>query len=268
MREGGKLITVFSSAGLRDKEKRYTMGEVAGKIADIVIATIDDPRTEKVYDINNRIVEGAKQSGMTLKKRFATSDEYKSFIVKEVPKDEKNVVYSFDEQSLQNRYDAIDFAIKLAQEGDVVLLEGKGHEVSLAINKEEFPYSEHEAALKILSENLQKYELKMIKFSLENYEKIKRKNLKRTLRLKDDKEFVKNERVILAVRDGQGVEEVGEAIILQVAEKRISELTKKDLKSSDFETGSLEEFRKFYGDSVKKDSIVKLIDFKVIEFYE
>jgi UDP-N-acetylmuramoyl-L-alanyl-D-glutamate--2,6-diaminopimelate ligase len=266
--DGCKLITIFSSAGLRDTEKRYTMGEVAGEIADVVITTIDDPRTENVYNINSKIIEGAKHSGMILKKRFATSDEYKQFVMKGLVKNNRKVIYSFDEQDVQNRYDAIDLAIKLANKGDVVLLEGKGHEASLAINDKEYPFSEHEAALKVLSENLIKEELKVIKFSPKSVDKVKSKEITRTLRIKDEKGLVENEEVRLAIRDGQKVEFFAEAKIVNIAEKTIKDLKKKDLVKSDFKVGSVEEFRKFYGDNVKEKDIVKIIDFVITKLYE
>lgn len=59
----GRLITVFGSAGLRDVEKRFTMGQVAANLSDIVIVTAEDPRTEVLYDINTEIINGAESVG-------------------------------------------------------------------------------------------------------------------------------------------------------------------------------------------------------------
>lgn len=119
-----KLITVFGSAGLRDQEKRPYMGEVACKLADSVVLTTDDSRTEEVDKIINQIAIGCKKAGGIEGKTF---------------------------YRIPNRQEAINFAIqKLAGPGDVVALCGKGHERSLTIGKIEYPWSEYEAAKKAL----------------------------------------------------------------------------------------------------------------------
>ncbi|MFH1705448.1 MAG: UDP-N-acetylmuramyl-tripeptide synthetase, partial [Patescibacteria group bacterium] len=55
-----KLITVFGCAGKRDPYKRYAMGKIAGKLADIAVITAEDPRTESLKEINNEIERGWK----------------------------------------------------------------------------------------------------------------------------------------------------------------------------------------------------------------
>ncbi|KKL11894.1 hypothetical protein LCGC14_2541220 [marine sediment metagenome] len=57
-----KIITVFGCPGLRDKSRR-TMGKVSAELSDITIITADDPRTEKVEDINNEIAIWADKAG-------------------------------------------------------------------------------------------------------------------------------------------------------------------------------------------------------------
>lgn len=59
----GRLIVVFGCAGERDKEKRPIMGEIATKMADLVVLTAEDPRSEDVNDIIAQIVTGCKKAG-------------------------------------------------------------------------------------------------------------------------------------------------------------------------------------------------------------
>lgn len=151
---GGRIITVFGSAGLRDKEKRFTMGMVSGKLADITIVTAEDPRTEDLKAINTAIINGAEESNAKLVKRFANREEYRNFVLSKelenIKMSKEKLVFAFDEKGVEGRLDAIEFAIKIAQPNDVVLTEGKGHEQSLCIDTVEYPYSDHEAVKKAL----------------------------------------------------------------------------------------------------------------------
>jgi UDP-N-acetylmuramoyl-L-alanyl-D-glutamate--2,6-diaminopimelate ligase len=117
-----RLIHVFGSAGLRDATKRPFMGKASGRYADIIILTEEDYRTENVETIMNEIASGI---------------------------DPGPQIYRFP-----NRRNAIDFAIKIAQPRDVIIITGKGHERSLARGKREYPWSDTEAvkkSLKLLS---------------------------------------------------------------------------------------------------------------------
>ncbi len=122
--EGGRLITVFGSAGLRDKMKRSMMGEVAGKYADLTILTAEDPRTEDVNQIIEEIAQGALRQGV---------------------KEGKTLF------RIPDREEAIKFAIqKLAQKGDIVVTCGKGHEKSMCYGKTEKPWNEYEVVQKAI----------------------------------------------------------------------------------------------------------------------
>lgn len=133
-----KLIVVFGSAGLRDRQKRPMMGEVAATYADFSILTAEDPRMEDVRDIINDIVPGFQ-----LKK------------VREKNKKDKDI---FTSQKLEkyfwripDRQEAINFAIqKIATAGDVVVVCGKGHEKSMCYGKTEYPWDEKKAVMKAL----------------------------------------------------------------------------------------------------------------------
>lgn len=150
--EGGRLITVFGSAGLRDVEKRFLMGESAGRLADIVVVTAEDPRTESLFAINTSIIKGAESSGGMLVERFKDSREYKKWIEKSHKKETSGYseIYSFDESNTNSRYNAIEFALKLARPGDVVIAEGKGHEQSLCFGQTEFEFTDQDAVKKAL----------------------------------------------------------------------------------------------------------------------
>jgi UDP-N-acetylmuramoyl-L-alanyl-D-glutamate--2,6-diaminopimelate ligase len=94
----GKLITVFGCGGDRDKEKRPRMGRIAAELSSRVIVTSDNPRSENPEDIVNDILKGI-------------SKEHKHKVEVEI-----------------DRKKAIDLAVKNAEDGDVVLIAGKGHE--------------------------------------------------------------------------------------------------------------------------------------------
>lgn len=120
----GKLIAVFGSAGKRDVEKRFLMGEISGRESDVTVVTAEDPRGE-IKKINQQIVAGAIKSGAKMNDNL--------FVV-------------------ENRNDAIEFAINsLAKKGDTVGIFGKGHERSMNLDgKKEIPWSDKEAVLKAL----------------------------------------------------------------------------------------------------------------------
>jgi len=153
-----RLIVVFGCAARRDK-KRRTMGTVAAELADIIILTAEDPRDEKLFDINTVISLQAKKSGGELISRIANHQAYTNTklsvletLIKTNLKRRKVPVITFDEDSVRSREDAIDLAVKLAKEGDIVFTTGKAHEESLAFGKEEkeYPWSEHEVITRSL----------------------------------------------------------------------------------------------------------------------
>jgi len=94
----GQLIVVFGAGGDRDATKRPRMGAVVERLADVAIVTSDNPRTEDPGVIIADVLAGMTSAG----KRNATP--------------------------IVDRAQAIDAAIAMAQEGDVVLIAGKGHE--------------------------------------------------------------------------------------------------------------------------------------------
>ncbi len=151
---GGKLITVFGCAGKRDKGRRR-MGAVSVKYADISVLTSEDPRDEELKQVNDDILSHAKKAGGFLAGRFADHKDYlkkKKIAVERTREAKGKPVVAFDENNVNSRADAIDFALSLAQKNDIVFITGKGHEKSLSFGAEEkeYPWSDQETIRKIL----------------------------------------------------------------------------------------------------------------------
>lgn len=122
-----RVIVTFGCAGLRDREKRPVMGEVAARLADAVVITSEDPRTEDPEAIMEAVAEGCRRAG---------GKEGQTF------------------WRIADRAEAIRFAVGLAQPGDIVITTGKGHEQSMCIGTVETPWSEHAALRQALRERL------------------------------------------------------------------------------------------------------------------
>lgn len=133
LKEKGRLIHVFGSAGLRDAQKRAAMGEASASGADISIITEEDFRTESLEKICSEISVGLLKNDFKFVEDKSILIKNKSFLV------------------ISDRQEAIDFAVKIAKRDDVIVLTGKGHEKSLCRGKTEYPWSEHEAVKKALS---------------------------------------------------------------------------------------------------------------------
>ncbi len=153
-----KLIVLFGCAGKRDKERRR-MGEIASKNGDIIILTAEDPREEKLKDINDSILEYSQKAKGELVSRIPNNENYVKVNIDEIKNKLSQVlaksmkpIVAFDEDSVQSRRDAISFALKIANKGDIVYLTGKAHEQSLAFGAQEreYPWSEHEEVERLL----------------------------------------------------------------------------------------------------------------------
>jgi UDP-N-acetylmuramoyl-L-alanyl-D-glutamate--2,6-diaminopimelate ligase len=120
-----KLIVVFGSAGLRDRRKRPKMGQIASKMAKMVVLTAEDPRTEDIHQIINQIAKGCQKAGGVEGKTF-----YK----------------------IPDRAEAIRFAIEKAEKDDIVVICGKGHEKTMCFGKTEYPWSDQREARRALKE--------------------------------------------------------------------------------------------------------------------
>ena len=123
----GRVISIFGSAGLRDKEKRRMMAETSVELADISILTAEDPRTESLEGILEEMAAGARSKG---------GREGETF------------------WRIADRGEAIRFALRLARDGDIVLACGKGHEQSMCFGKTEYLWDDRTAMRAALSEFL------------------------------------------------------------------------------------------------------------------
>jgi UDP-N-acetylmuramoyl-L-alanyl-D-glutamate--2,6-diaminopimelate ligase len=104
-----RLICVFGCGGDRDRGKRPIMGEIVGKLADVPILTSDNPRTEDPLQIIAEVEEGLAATSLT---RIETG----------VAGVEAGYLIEPDRRC------AIAKALKIAAQGDILLIAGKGHE--------------------------------------------------------------------------------------------------------------------------------------------
>jgi UDP-N-acetylmuramoyl-L-alanyl-D-glutamate--2,6-diaminopimelate ligase len=119
-----RVIVVFGCAGLRDRQKRAWMGEIAGRLANLTVITAEDPRTESLEAIMEEIASGCRQAGRT---------EGDGFL------------------RVGDRGEAIATALGLARPGDLVLVTGKGHERSMCFGTVEHPWSDQDAVVEGLA---------------------------------------------------------------------------------------------------------------------
>ena len=119
-----RLICLFGCGGNRSKLRRYEMGEVSGKLADLTIITSDNPRDEEPQEIIDDIKIGIGK----------TNGKYVEII---------------------DRKEAIAYAIHHGQPGDIVVLAGKGHEDYQEIKGKKYPMDERVLIQEILEEDKQ-----------------------------------------------------------------------------------------------------------------
>lgn len=116
-----RLVALFGCGGNRSRDRRFEMGEVSSKLADLTIVTSDNPRFEEPMDIINDILTGvAKADGAYV--------------------------------TVPDRKDAIRYAILHAEDGDVIVLAGKGHEDYQEIKGVKHPMDERVLIEEIIQE--------------------------------------------------------------------------------------------------------------------
>lgn len=130
-----RVIHVFGAAAKRDTYKRPEMGKISSRYADVVIVTSEDPRNEPIEKINNDILAGITDKRFTIVQQADVPEN-----VSTVNRDKRYVFV------IPDRKKAIQFAIAIAQKGDVVLMTGKGHEKSMNYGRGEEPWDETETA--------------------------------------------------------------------------------------------------------------------------
>jgi UDP-N-acetylmuramoyl-L-alanyl-D-glutamate--2,6-diaminopimelate ligase len=114
----GRVIAVFGSAGLRDREKRRILAAIGIELADISVLTAEDPRTESLPLILEEMAEGARSRGGVEGKTF---------------------------YRIPDRGAALRFAVQTARKEDIVIACGKGHEQSMCFGEVEYPWDDRRA---------------------------------------------------------------------------------------------------------------------------
>lgn len=154
---GTRIISILGAAGERDRWRREA-GIVSLKYSDITILTAEDPRSEKVMDINSEIHSFIERSGGVLVDRYSSTEELESTNyanllnrIERVYRNGDHPVIAFDADDYSGRLDAIKFGISLAQEGDIIYITGKGHEQTLEFKGIQYEWSDHEAVEQALS---------------------------------------------------------------------------------------------------------------------
>ena len=112
----GKLVVVFGAGGDRDKGKRPLMGKAASEVADRLIVTDDNPRTEDAAAVRAEIIAAAPGA-----------------------------------EEIGDRGEAIAAAVATLKKGDVLLIAGKGHEAYQIVGTAKQPFSDHEQVAKAVS---------------------------------------------------------------------------------------------------------------------
>lgn len=115
----GRLITLFGCGGDRDAGKRPIMGEVAGRYSDFCIITSDNPRTEDPMAIIDQIIPGIKKTACP-------------YVV------------------IEDRREAIKYALENGRKGDVIILAGKGHETYQLKKWKTYPFDERGIVAELL----------------------------------------------------------------------------------------------------------------------
>jgi len=123
-----RVIAVFGSAGLRDRQKRRMMAEVSARLADVTVLTAEDPRTESLDDILAEM--GAAAAG-------------------------QGGIEGGNYYRIPDRGAAIQKAVELANPGDLVIACGKGHEQSMCFGTVEYAWDDRTAMRAALAKRLQ-----------------------------------------------------------------------------------------------------------------
>jgi UDP-N-acetylmuramoyl-L-alanyl-D-glutamate--2,6-diaminopimelate ligase len=120
--EPGRLVCLFGCGGNRAKSRRFEMGEVSSRLADLTVITSDNPRNEEPMDIIADILTGVKKADGA----YVT---------------------------IPDRKEAIAYCMTHAMDGDIIVLAGKGHEDYQEIRGVKHHMDERELVAEILREH-------------------------------------------------------------------------------------------------------------------
>ena len=116
-----RLVCLFGCGGNRAKSRRYEMGEVSSRLADLTVVTSDNPRNEEPMDIINDILQGVHKA----------DGEY---------------------VTIPDRKEAIRYCMENAQDGDIIVLAGKGHEDYQEIKGKKYHMDERELVADVVKD--------------------------------------------------------------------------------------------------------------------
>ena len=119
--EHNRIITLFGSVGGRTECRREELGTISGKMSDFTVITSDDPDFEDPTSICEEIASYCKNAG----------SEY--------------VI-------IPDRAEAVNYAVKMAVSGDILILAGKGHEEYMKIKGEKVPFNERKEVIRAFRE--------------------------------------------------------------------------------------------------------------------
>ncbi len=119
--QSARLIVVFGCGGDRDRSKRAMMGTIAAGLADRVVVTSDNPRSEDPQTIIDEIIAGISHDSAV--------------------------------EKIVDRADAIRLALEGAAPGDVVLIAGKGHETYQITGDERVPFDDRQIVREWVADN-------------------------------------------------------------------------------------------------------------------
>jgi UDP-N-acetylmuramoyl-L-alanyl-D-glutamate--2,6-diaminopimelate ligase len=125
--EGGRVIAVFGSAGLRDRLKRRMMAQISVELADATVLTAEDPRSDSLEAILEEMASGARTGGGVEGQTF---------------------------WRVPDRGEALRAALRIARKGDMIIALGKGHEQSMCFGETEYPWDDRIAMRSALAESL------------------------------------------------------------------------------------------------------------------
>ena len=121
--EHNRIITLFGSVGGRTECRREELGMVSGAMSDFTVITSDDPNFEDPQKIGEEIAFYCEKAGGKGK-----------YVI------------------IPDRGEAVNYAVKMAQKGDIIILAGKGHEEYMKIKGEKVPFSEKTEVFKAFKE--------------------------------------------------------------------------------------------------------------------
>ena len=134
--DGGRLVAVFGCGGDRDREKRPVMGRLAAGLADLVVATSDNPRSEQPEAILADVEAGMRETAVRLERLVPSSlaglEGRHGYLIE------------------ADREQAIRRAIAVLQHGDVLVIAGKGHETTQTLGQDVRPFDDAQVAARWL----------------------------------------------------------------------------------------------------------------------